>query len=247
LSILGIIPARAGSKGIVNKNLTLVNGHPLLAWSIAAAKISTSIDRILVSTDSRKIAAVAKDYGAEVPFLRPAAIAQDGSKDLAFMTHALQWLLENEDNVPEIIVQLRPTSPLRTGKIIDQGIKKLKDNPAANSLRVVTKSPLTPYKMWRLPDGNKLEPLLASPEFAEPFNEPRQSLPATYWQIGTLDVIWSKTILDLHSVSGKNILGLEVPQNWAVDIDNIEDLNRASKALSEAPFNELENYLNEAV
>ncbi len=241
--IIAIIPARGGSKGIPNKNLKPVNGHPLLAWSIAAARASAKVDRIIVSTDSAEIAVVAKNYGAEVPFLRPAEIADDQSRDLAFLQHALAWFLKEENVVPEFLVQLRPTSPLRTGEIIDDAISRMQENRAADSLRVVTKAPITPYKMWVLEGDSQLKPLLTLPNVAEPFNEPRQSLPQIHWQIGTLDVIRSSTILEQHSVSGKNMLGVEVPGHWALDIDTLDDLNRASSALNEAPFSELEKHL----
>lgn len=242
--VVAIIPARGGSKGIPNKNLKLVNNHPLIAWSIAAARASQKIDRIIVSTDSQDIADVVKTYGAEVPFLRPAEMADDQSRDLAFLQHALNWFQQEENTTPKMWVQLRPTSPLRTGGIIDEAIAKLQNNASADSLRIVTKAPLTPYKMWNLSEDNKLNPLLKLENVPEPFNEPRQSLPQTYWQIGTLDVIRSRTILEQNSVSGQNILGMEVPNNWALDIDNLEDLEKASSALSQTPFNQLENYLH---
>lgn len=243
--VFAIVPARGGSKGILNKNLKQVNGHPLLAWSIAAAKASQKIDRIIVSTDSLEIAEVAKNYGAEVPFLRPAAIAYDQSRDLSFLQHALHWFENEEGQIPELLVQLRPTSPLRSIEIIDNAINVLENNASADSLRIVTEAPITPYKMWHLDDDTQLSPVLSIESIAEPYNEPRQNLPQTYWQIGTLDVIRSKTILEQNSVSGKNILGFEVPNNWALDIDNVHDLNKASEALKSAPFNELENYLND--
>ncbi len=242
--IIAIIPARGGSKGIQNKNLKQVKGHPLLAWSIAAARAAQNVDRIIVSTDSEAIAEIAKQYGAEVPFLRPAEIADDQSRDLSFLQHALDWFLKNENTVPEYVIQLRPTSPLRTGQIIDEAIEKMQSNIAADSLRVVTKAPITPYKMWTFGDDNQLYPLLALKNVAEPFNEPRQSLPQIHWQIGTLDVIRSRTILEQNSVSGKIILGLEVPNTWALDIDHVEDLERATSAISQVPFNVLENFLH---
>lgn len=243
--VFAIIPARGGSKGIRNKNLKQVNGHPLIAWSIAAARASQKVDRIIVSTDSLEIAKVAKAYGAEVPFLRPTAISDDQSRDIAFLQHALRWFENEEGQIPDLLVQLRPTSPLRTSVIIDKAIDKLENNTDADSIRIVTEAPITPYKMWRLNEDRQLSPLLTVDGIAEPYNEPRQSLPQTYWQIGTLDVIWSKTILTQKSVSGKNIMGIVVPSNWALDIDNIHDLDKASEALKSVPFSELENYLNE--
>lgn len=243
--VIAIIPARGGSKGIPNKNLQLVKGHALLAWSIAAAKATKKINRIIVSTDSDEIAKVAKSYGAEVPFMRPAAFAADNSRDIRFLQHALNWMIEHERITPEFWVQLRPTSPLRTGELIDKAILQMRNNENADSLRVVTKAPITPYKMWTLDENQKLNPLLKMENVAEPYNEPRQSLPVIHWQIGTLDVIRSRTLLEQDSVSGRNILGLEVPQNWALDIDTPEDLAHAATALSQPPFFTLANYLTD--
>ncbi len=111
--ILALIPARGGSKGIPRKNIRSFAGYPLIAWSIAAAKQSELVTRVIVSTDDEEIAAVARECGAETPFLRPAEFAQDNTTDLPVFEHALQWLEENEGYQPEIVVQLRPTSPIR--------------------------------------------------------------------------------------------------------------------------------------
>src|SRR5512135_1117225 len=106
--ILALIPARGGSKGIPRKNIRNFAGYPLIAWSIAAAKQSKLVTRVIVSTDDEEIASVARELGAEVPFLRPAELAQDKSLDLPVFEHALQWLKENEGYQPDVVVQLRP-------------------------------------------------------------------------------------------------------------------------------------------
>ena len=106
--VLALIPARGGSKGIPRKNIRLFAGHPLIAWSIAAAKRSEYVTRVIVSTDDEEIAAVAREHGAETPFLRPAEFAQDNSTDLPLFEHALKWLEEVEGYRPEVVVQLRP-------------------------------------------------------------------------------------------------------------------------------------------
>ena len=109
--ILALIPARGGSKGIPRKNIRLFSGYPLIAWSIAAARQSACVTRTLVSTDDEEIAAVARSFGAETPFLRPAELAQDATTDLPVFEQALHWLAEHEGYHPEVVVQLRPTSP----------------------------------------------------------------------------------------------------------------------------------------
>src|SRR5919201_6543515 len=111
IKILALIPARGGSKGIPRKNILNFAGYPLIAWSIAAAKQASCITRVIVSTDDEEIASVARKYGAETPFLRPSEFAQDNTTDLPVFQHALQWLDEHEGYQPEIVIQLRPTSP----------------------------------------------------------------------------------------------------------------------------------------
>ena len=123
--ILALIPARGGSKGIPRKNIRSFAGYPLIAWSIAAAQQASSVTRTIVSTDDEEIASVAREYGAETPFLRPSALAQDNTTDLPVFEHALQWLEANENYQPEIVVQLRPTSPIRPKDCVDSAIKIL--------------------------------------------------------------------------------------------------------------------------
>lgn len=229
--VIAIIPARGGSKGLTNKNILPLLGHPLIAYSIKAALDSKLITKVIVSTDSQTIADVAIQYGAEVPFLRPAKFAQDLSTDLDVFLHALNWLKEYQNYTPDFIVQLRPTSPIRKAELIDSCIIKL-ENSSAESLRIVTPSPITPYKMWRIESEDKpMLPLLAFEGTLEPFNEPRQSLPKTFWQIGTLDVIRPEVILEKKSMSGKNIIPYVVGNEWAVDIDDMSSFIKAAEVI----------------
>ncbi|HEX9892352.1 MAG TPA: acylneuraminate cytidylyltransferase family protein, partial [Gemmatimonadales bacterium] len=137
LRVLAIVPARAGSKSIPRKNIQLFAGHPLLAYSIAAGLQARQVARVLVSTDDEEIAERARDYGAEVPFLRPAQFAQDGTPDLPVFQHALGWLSEHEGYRPEIVVQLRPTSPVRPPDCVDRAVELLTAAPEADSVRAV--------------------------------------------------------------------------------------------------------------
>src|SRR5512147_978759 len=129
--ILALIPARGGSRGIPRKNIRNFAGYPLIAWSIAAAKKAACVTRVIVSTDDPEIAAVAREYGAETPFLRPAEFAQDNTTDLPVFEHALTWLEENEGYRPEVVVQLRPTSPIRPTDCVDKAVKILQEHPDA--------------------------------------------------------------------------------------------------------------------
>lgn len=231
MEVLAIIPARGGSKGLPNKNILPLLNHPLISYSIKAALDSKLINRVIVSTDSPAIAEIAIKYGAEVPFVRPDEFAQDLSTDFEVFSHALNWLEDNENYKPDIVVQLRPTSPIRKASLIDDCISKLMSS-LADSLRIVTPSPITPYKMWKIEDESKqLIPLLIVDGINEPFNEPRQRLPLTYWQIGTLDVIKTETILGMKSMCGKNILPYIVGNEWAIDIDEIQSFIRAGEVI----------------
>ena len=130
--VLAVIPARGGSKGIPRKNIKLFAGYPLLAYSVAAGLQSELCTRVIVSTDDEEIAAVAREWGAETPFLRPAEFAADNSLDLPVFRHALTWLKENEGYVPDIVLQLRPTSPARPRTLVDDAVRLLMDHPEAD-------------------------------------------------------------------------------------------------------------------
>jgi N-acylneuraminate cytidylyltransferase len=183
--------------------------------------------RVIVSTDDAEIAEVAKKYGAEVPFMRPAELAQDETLDLPVFQHALMWLDENQDYQPDLVVQLRPTTPLRSLDLVDNAVKLLLENEDADSVRGVIPSGRNPYKMWKFGADDKISPILEFDEVNEPYNAPRQALPETYWHTGQIDVIRPETILDKNSMTGEHILGLELDENYAVDIDNPSDWSLA--------------------
>jgi CMP-N,N'-diacetyllegionaminic acid synthase len=234
VEVLALIPARGGSKGLPNKNILPMLGHPLIAYSVKAGLDSKYVTRVIVSTDSPAIAEVAKAYGAEIPFMRPDELAQDYSLDFDVFLHALNWLKENENYVPDYIVQLRPTTPVRTVGMIDECLERLLRNPQADSLRVITPSPLTPYKLWTITDEeHPMEPLLRLPEFPESFNEPRQRLPKTYWHTGTLDIIKPDIITQQKLMSGKIIMPYIMEEQLAVDIDTLEDFKKAEQVITE--------------
>lgn len=225
--IISIIPARAGSKGLPDKNILPLAGHPLIAYSIKASQETSSISRTLVSTDSERIARIARKYGAEVPFIRPGEYALDHSTDLEVFIHALHWLQETENYSPDIIVHLRPTSPVRRLSDIENGIQLLLASNA-DSLRSITPAPITPYKMWRIsPTGNHLTPLLTLEGIPEPYNQPRQDLPEVFWQTGTLDIIRPSTTIGKRSMSGQKIIPYMIPSELVLDIDSKKDFDRA--------------------
>lgn len=224
--VLAIIPARGGSKGIPGKNIRDFAGFPLIAYSIAAARQSESVTRVIVSTDSPEISDIALKYGAEVPFIRPASLAEDTTLDLPVFLHALNWLAENEDYRPDLVVQLRPTSPIRPLGLIDCAVMILNENPEADSVRGVVPAGQNPHKMWRISTDGKLTPLLTVAGMDEPYNAPRQSLPPVYWQTGHIDVIRPDVIIEKGSMSGDVILPVLIDTEFMVDIDNLDDWAR---------------------
>lgn len=221
--VLAVIPARGGSKRIPKKNIKPLCGKPLINWSIECALASSYIDRTIVSTDSQEIADISKEAGAEVPFLRPAEISVDSAVDFDAFLHVLTRLKEDEGYVPDIVVQLRPTSPLRTAEETDAAIKELSLHPEVDSLRSVTEPDQSPYKMYSISPDNTLAPLLPLPNQQESFNLPQASLPKAYKHVGYLDVIWTKTIMEKKQMTGTKILpfimpgavsGINKPEDW---------------------------------
>lgn len=244
--VLAIIPARGGSKSIPRKNIRLLAGHPLIAYSIAAGRAAETVSRVLVSTDDEEIAAIARRYGAETPFLRPAEFSQDQTPDLPVFEHALGWLAEHEGYQPEIVVQLRPTSPFRRAWHIDQAVYRLLEHPQADAIRTVCVPFQNPFKMWKIGPEGLLRPLVDYPH-PEPYNLPRQALPEVYWQTGYVDAAWTDTILEKHSMTGDAILPLVIdPGEW-IDIDSADDWRRAERLLEngELTFDELGFFIKE--
>jgi CMP-N-acetylneuraminic acid synthetase len=228
--VLAIIPARGGSKSIPRKNILDFAGFPLITYSIAAGLAAESVNRVIVSTDDPEIAEIARVYGAEVPFLRPEAISRDDTPDLPVFQHALSWLDSNEHYQPELIVQLRPTSPFRKTDHINQAVWRLLGRPEADSIRTICVPFQNPYKMWKIEASGFIQPLIES-DLPEPYNLPRQALPEVYWQTGYVDAVWKDTIIKKDSMTGERILPLVIgPEEW-IDIDSPDDWKRAERLL----------------
>lgn len=220
MEILSIIPARGGSKSIPRKNIKPLGNIPLIAYSIAAGLQAKSVKRVVVSTDDKEIGECAEQYGAEVPFLRPAVLAEDHIQDFPVIEHALQWLKEKENYKPDLVVLLRPTSPFRPIGCIDEAIDIMLNDSKADCVRAVVRSGQEPYKMWKIRNGMMI-PLLKT-NFVEHYNMPRQKLPKTYWQTGQIEVIRYSTIMDKRSITGTKISPIEMDPKFVVDIDNPE-------------------------
>ena len=225
MKITAIIPARGGSKKIPQKNIKMFLGKPLIYYSIQQAKKSRYIQRTLITTDDEEIQRIGRMYGAEVPFLRPKEISGDLSTDLEFFQHYLQWQNEQDSReIPEILVQLRPTYPTRTVEIIDDCIKTMLDHLDYDCVRTVAEYNFkTPYKMYTV-ENNKLCPLFQEyQEIKEPYNCCRQLFPQIYTSNGYLEVIRTNTILEKHSVSGDKIYPYIMDEHYIEDIDTEEE------------------------
>ncbi len=241
IEVLAIIPARGGSKGIKDKNIINLNGSSLISYSIKAALNSKLVSRVICSTNSEIIAKEALKHGAEVPFLRPNKLAQDSSTDIECFNHALEWLANEESYKPLLILQLRPTSPIRNVEMIDTAIQIMIENESYDSLRAITEPDHTPYKMWKLVSEDKMEPLLKLANNKEPFNTNRQKLPEVYAQTGSIDITRPETLKKFKSMTGEKIYPFIIDQRYFVDIDNMESLEIASirmKQLDCIKFNE---------
>lgn len=230
VKVLALIPARGGSKGIPRKNIKKLAGHPLIAYSITAGLLAGSVDRTLVTTDDPEFADIAREYGADVPFIRPVELAGDDTRDLPVFQHALTWLKEQEGYQPDLVVQLRPTSPFRSPTLIDQAVKIMLDNPQATSVRGVVSSKQNPYKMWVVQENGKMLPIMQIDQ-REPYNMPRQELPKTFWQTGHIDVIRTGTILN-GSMTGEQIYSCQIDSLFSIDLDNLLDWQRAESQIS---------------
>ena len=224
MDILAIIPARSGSKSVVDKNIRNIGGIPMLAHSIRHALASKYISRTIVSTDSERYAAIAREYGAEVPFLRPAEYATDTALDIDVFYHALTFLKEKEGYEPKLVVQLRPTYPIRRISDIDNMIKLMLEDESLDSVRCIAPAKEIPQKMWFLKENGLMEPVVAEPY--EGYNMPRQQLRPAYYQNACIDVVKTRVILEDRSMSGKNIYGYIMDENF--DIDTEEDFARAA-------------------
>jgi CMP-N-acetylneuraminic acid synthetase len=206
----------------------MCNGKPLIAYSIEHALKSKLINRVIVSTDSEQYAEIARAYGAETPFLRPAEISMDKSLDIEVFSHALRYFAERENYYPEICVHLRPTHPVRNFQMIDEMIEILLNNPDIDSVRSVTQSKYTPYKMWLKDDKGILSPIAAC-GIKEAYNAPRQTLPIAYMQNANIDVARCRVIMDSYSMTGNCIAGYA--QDIDFDIDTEADFIRAEHYL----------------
>jgi len=235
-NIIAIIPARAGSKSLIDKNVKLLSGHPLLAYSIAVAKMSKKIDRVIISTDSKEYAEIARQYGAEVPFIRPSEYSEDSSSDKSFFVHAINWFQDNENYSPEYWVHLRPTTPLRKVKIIDNAIESIINDINSTSLRSGHKAPESPLK-WFVKNNSYFQGLVAD----EDYNLPKESFNQVYIPDGFIDIVKTSFMMSHKEIHGDRIIGFESPV--CSEVDSSEEFDYIQYQLDK-DGSELLDYLN---
>tara|TARA_B100000315_G_scaffold189527_1_gene179388 strand:- start:1512 stop:2234 length:723 start_codon:yes stop_codon:yes gene_type:complete len=220
---MAFVPARSGSKGLINKNIKLLNGHPLLAYSVRAACLTKGIGRVVVSTDSEEYASIARKYGAETPFLRPKELAQDDSTDLDWICHALDWFEEHEGFIPRLIVHLRPTGPLRQPKVIEGAIKAIESDSMATALRSIAETPESVYKWCEL-DGEYLTCVCTRSRDIDATSLGRQFYTKTYEPNGHVDILKSDFVIKNKKIYGDRVIGFHSPRGF-MDIDNQENFD----------------------
>lgn len=229
MDITAIIPARGGSKRIPRKNIKLYAGYPLIYWSIQLAKESKYINEIILSTDDPEIAQIGEKYGAKVPYLRPKNISVDLSTDYEF----IKYHINNTIDHPDLLVHLRPTYPNRKIEILNDCIERfIKNFDNCDSLRTVCEMDKPAFKMYHI-QNNTLVPFFNHwNDILEPYNQPAQIFPKTYWHNGYIDIIKVSSFLRLDSITGNNIYPYIMDKNEIDDIDTIEEWNRSEANFS---------------
>jgi len=230
IKIVALILARSGSKGIPHKNIKPYKGIPLMAHSIKLGLKCPYISDVYVSTDSKEYLDIALSYGAKYMDLRSPEISDDLSPDIDAFKHFLNWYFKNNNNYPDLIVQLRPTYPNRTVDLLNNCIEKyMMEYNNYDSLRTVVPIDKTPYKMYYI-ENNILKPYLkydSENRFKEPFNQARQYFNDTYLHNGCIDIIKTSVILHNDLLSGERIMPYVMNEDETDDIDTINDFLKA--------------------
>ena len=232
-TIVALIPARSGSKGVPHKNIRELGGHPLIEWSIVACKKSHLVDRVIVSTDSKEYAELSISKGAEAPFLRPIEISSDKSTDYEFIEHALNWLAQNGGE-PQYIVHIRPTTPIRNPILIDQAIKHFISSPIATAMRSVHLMAESAYKTFEIaPSSGQLRQVGSKSTALDVANNARQVFPQTYIANGYVDILSTKFIRENQMIHGDHVIPFITPVTHEVDSE--EDFDFLEFQLSKYP------------
>lgn len=230
--VIALIPARAGSKGVPNKNIRPLGGHSLIDWSIQACRKAHRIDRTIVSTDSPDYAELAVRLGAEAPFLRPAEISCDRATDLTFILHALDWLAAHGGE-PDYIVHIRPTTPLRDPALIDAAICRFQEATGATALRSVHEMSESAYKTFEIAPTGQLKRVGSDDTALDAANNARQQFPCTYQANGYVDVLSTRFIRASGLLHGDCVMPFITPT--VVEVDTEEDFAHLEYQLTRTP------------
>jgi CMP-N,N'-diacetyllegionaminic acid synthase len=237
--VVSLIPARSGSKGVINKNLRLLKDKSLLEWSIRASIKTEMISRTVVSTNSPEYAEQAKIAGADVPFLRPDSISQDNSTDLEFVNHAIDFF-EEEGRIPDLIVHLRPTTPFRDPEVMTKAIKSVTESKMEfSAIRSVHEMSESAYKSFEIHETGNLISTFSKKRDLDMSNQPRQNFPLTYSPNGYIDLLAPGIIKQSGMLHGSNVFPFITEQT--IEIDNENDLKLAESLISinQVLFNKL--------
>jgi N-acylneuraminate cytidylyltransferase len=225
-TIAALIPARSGSKRVPDKNIRLLAGHPLIAYSISAALQSKIFKAVIVSTDSDRYADIARYYGADVPFLRPAKIAGDTSPDIEWVAYTLNQLRENGQDY-ECFSILRPTSPFRLPETIRRAWVEFRSQNGVDSLRAVEKCQQHPGKMWVV-RGNRMMPLLPMGPAEQPWHSSQYpSLPEVYVQNASLEIAKTRVVFEHGTIAGNVLMPFFTKNYEGFDVNSDYDWNLA--------------------
>lgn len=231
LSIVALIPARSGSKRVPGKNIHPLAGHPLIAYTICAARQSGIFSSIIVSTDSEEYAQISRAYGAEVPFLRPADISGDVSLDIEWVEYTLHHL-KATGRAYDCFSILRPTSPFRLPETIQRAWAEFQAEEGIDSLRAVEKCKEHPGKMWVV-RGKRMLPLLPIGPADKPWHStPYQALPEIYAQNASLEIAWSRVVFETHTIAGNVILPFFTQGYEGFDVNRPYDWELAEKLVA---------------
>jgi CMP-N,N'-diacetyllegionaminic acid synthase len=230
-SAVALIPARSGSERVPQKNIRELAGHPLVAYTIAAAQSSGVFDAVIVSTDSPEIAAVAESYGAEIPGLRPAEMATSTSPDIEWIRHTIAEL-EAEGRRYEMFSLLRPTSPFRGPEVIRRAFEQLVAlGERADSLRAVRLCHEHPGKMWVV-DGELMHPLLDQPDGVPYHSRQYKSLPRVYIQDSSIEMAWTRAVTEHDSIAGERVAPFLTEGLEGFSIDYPDDWRQAEELIA---------------
>jgi len=225
---IGIIAARGGSKAIPRKNIKLLAGKPLIAWTIEAALQCKGLSRIIVSTDDSEIAGVARQWGAEVPFMRPADLARDDSSSISVVQHALHWMEENEGFSPGYVTLLQPTSPFRTAEDIHQSIELAKKRRAAAVVSVCEAEP-HPYLCKRVSADGTMANFIAT----DIVYLRRQEMPPAYALNGAIYLCPGETLVQVKTFFPEGTIAYVMPKERSLDVDTAWDWRLAELIMKE--------------